>query len=91
MALYDMDGNDQYIIAELASSVSLIVEAADLEAGGITSFSLSAVDSSTVQEVTTFEISLRPEHSIPSDNVIEITFPTDLAVANSASCSITDA
>jgi len=65
-----MDGNEQYVIAELADSTSLTVGASTLAAGGITSFSLTAVDSSTVQEATTFKISLRPEHSIPTSNQV---------------------
>ena len=80
-----MVGSTYYNIARETSNIFL--NDFDFTEGSIVSFAVTGATSTTIQDTTTYKIDLRPEHSIPTNSVIEITFPSTITLTAGA-CSI---
>lgn len=58
-----------------------------MSTGTVTSLTVTATDS-TVSASTTYTVTIKPAHAIPSSNKIEIVFPSSILLTFSSSCTL---
>ncbi|CDW83721.1 UNKNOWN [Stylonychia lemnae] len=77
LKLYSIVGSVAYNIAELTTGIT--VPNNILTTGTVTGFSLTPTIS-TINEQSTYKLTLKPTHSIPSNSKIRITFPSSMVM-----------
>jgi len=65
-ALDSVGGSTTYPIARQESG--LVLQQSSFSVGSITSFALTAVDTSEIQKFTTYQVTINPGNSIPNES-----------------------
>ncbi|CDW77580.1 UNKNOWN [Stylonychia lemnae] len=84
LQLYALVGSTSYNIAELTTGIT--VADTILATGTVTGFVLTPT-STVINEQTTYKLTFKPSHSIPTNSKIKITFPSSMVMTD-ASCTL---